>query len=304
VDSADDLVFFFDDIANQISGTQYVYIRIACPVDVTVTSEGETLSSKAESENRRTSFGTLTYENEEYDEYEDETSQVKVLRLKMDTDYDIDISGYDTGTMDYTVSYPDENGEYNDVREFSDISVNAETKVTSNTDKLDASYLKVDSNGDGKYETTYKAKANSEMEEVKNSTVLYICLGTAGIISIIVIILIIVLVYKNSKKKKQVSGAIVGVFGEFRGKVYPMQIVGAVCCIGKSSKCDIILKHSFVSRQHCIITRLPKGAYQVIDYSSKGTFIGCERMEKGVVYRIPAGAILMIGNDENVLQLK
>jgi len=36
VTSADDLIFCFDDIAAQISGTDYVYIRIACPVNVTV----------------------------------------------------------------------------------------------------------------------------------------------------------------------------------------------------------------------------------------------------------------------------
>lgn len=124
VKSADDLIFFFEDIANQIGGRQYVYIRIACPVDVTVTSGGETLSSKVDSENTRTSFGALTYENTEqlsedsdneidfsqfyYDDESDETAredQVKVLRLDREKDYDIKIDGYADGTMDYTVKY-------------------------------------------------------------------------------------------------------------------------------------------------------------------------------------------------------
>ena len=143
VDSAENLVYFFDDIANQISGTKYVYIRIACPVDVTVKSGGETLSSKEGAENTRTSFGTLTYENVQntnpntnvemypYQEsYVDSTvDRVKILRLNMEKDYDIDIKGYDTGTMDYTISYPDQNGEYTDVRKFPNIAVTTTTKA-------------------------------------------------------------------------------------------------------------------------------------------------------------------------------
>ena len=45
VADAEELVFFFDDIADQINGQKYIYIKIACPVDVTVTSRGETLTS-------------------------------------------------------------------------------------------------------------------------------------------------------------------------------------------------------------------------------------------------------------------
>ena len=40
VDSAENLVFFFHDIADQINGQKYIYIRIACPVDVKVTYNG------------------------------------------------------------------------------------------------------------------------------------------------------------------------------------------------------------------------------------------------------------------------
>ena len=31
---ADQLVFFFEDMADQINGQKYIYVRIACPVDV------------------------------------------------------------------------------------------------------------------------------------------------------------------------------------------------------------------------------------------------------------------------------
>lgn len=164
VEDADNLVFFFDDIAGQIKGTKYVYIRIACPVDVSVKCDGEELSSAAETENTRTSFGTLTYENIEEKEDEDETEaveredRVKILRLNMDKEYDIDIAGYGDGTMDYSVSYPDENGEYTDVRDFPGIKVTSKMKATSNTGQSDASILKVDENGDGKFEKNTRQK--------------------------------------------------------------------------------------------------------------------------------------------------
>ena len=102
-------------------------------MDVTVTSGGETLSSKVDSENTRTSFGALTYENTEqlsedsdneidfsqfyYDDESDETAredQVKVLRLDREKDYDIKIDGYAVGTMDFTVKYQNEQGEFTD----------------------------------------------------------------------------------------------------------------------------------------------------------------------------------------------
>ena len=126
MDSAENLRFFFNDIADQISGQQYIYIRIACPVDVKVTCNGETLDSSEESLNTRTDFGTLTFEEsgedqseetdtgqdayedtgqsgalfgilnqtQNGDDREEETDdRIKVLRLKDNTEYDIEIEG-------------------------------------------------------------------------------------------------------------------------------------------------------------------------------------------------------------------
>ncbi len=63
--NADDLVFFFEDMADQINGQKYIYIRIACPVDVTVSYNGENLCSAEKKLNLRTDFGTLTFEENE-----------------------------------------------------------------------------------------------------------------------------------------------------------------------------------------------------------------------------------------------
>ena len=216
VTDADSLVFFFDDIANQISGRAYVYVRIACPVDVTVTSGGETLSSREDSENTRTSFGTLTYEDVKTDEqedtggisYYDETQDdsgrvdnVKILRLDMESDYNINIEGYAGGEMTYTVKFPNEQGEYDDTREFPDIPVSSSMQAVSSTSLSDATYLDVDEDGDGKIDTTYKATSNGSMEIVKDNTLLYIVIAAMVVIVILIITLIVVLVKLSSKKK-------------------------------------------------------------------------------------------------------
>ena len=73
-------------MAQQVGGNQYLYIRIACPVDVTVEKAGEVLSSDERQLSTRTSFGTLmlTGEGEE---------QEKILRLDAAKDYEITIEG-------------------------------------------------------------------------------------------------------------------------------------------------------------------------------------------------------------------
>lgn len=313
VESAEDIVFFFDDIADQIGGAKYVYIRIACPVDVTVESGDEQLSS-VEGGNTRTSYGSLTYEDSEEDANEDWDSDtydpVKILRLNTEKDYDINISGYGQGTMDYTVMYQDENGKYTDVREFPNIEISDKTKCISNTAESDATYLKVDDDGDGKYDHEYKTESNGTMEEVKNNKIIYICLGIGGgIILIGIIILIIVLSARSSKKSlqrenadKTVQGRIVGLFGSFYGKTYPM-IPGIPCVIGREATCNIQIQHKKVSKTHCTIVLMPNHMYQVTDYSSNGTYYNNQRLLKNTPVIIPNGALLVIGTPDNVIQI-
>lgn len=336
VEDADDLVFFFDDIAGQISGTKYVYIRIACPVDVSVKCNGEELSSAAETENTRTSFGTLMYENieetedtedteEQEDSYENpyayaeepvtQEDKVKILRLNMDNKYDIDISGYGDGTMDYSVSYPDENGEYTDVRDFPGIKVTSRMKATSNTEQSDASILKVDENGDGTFEKSYETQANGTMKEVKDNTILLICLGAAAVIILCLIITLIVVIVKSKKKKQAVpeevvltrphaqTGKITGMFGKYQGREYTIQS-GMICTVGRSSSCNVQINDKRVSRIHCTIELLPDGDYQVMERSSNGTYYNDVQLERGKSYRIPRGALLAIGDADNVLLLE
>ena len=169
VENADDLIFFFGDIADQINGQKYIYIRIACPVDVTVTYDGETLCSIEENLNTRTAFGSLTFEDNEKRTDSSSDNRVKILRLKEGTDYDIQIEGNGNGYMDYTIRFMDDTGEYTDLRKFSDIKITEQTVIDTVATNSDATILNVDENGDGKYDLKYKATENAEGELVNDT---------------------------------------------------------------------------------------------------------------------------------------
>lgn len=338
VESAEDLVFFFDDMANQISGTKYVYIRIACPVHVKVQSQGETLSSEEEDQQTRASFGSLSFEETE------EGDPVKILRLNMEKDYDVQITGYDSGQMTYTVSYPNQSGEYSDVRTFPGISVSKGMYARSSTEQSDASTLQVDSDGDGKFETTYETESNGVMKEKKDHKMLYICIGVGAGVGLLIIIFIIIGV-KSAKKRGQrasfssmpsfnhdippgklkrqaisrvagntpvhqtvpsvppvLTGQIEGLFGCYQGKSYSVT-AGKEYKIGRDRSCEIQVSHQQISRIHCKVRLMPDKTYQLTDCSSNGTYYNNVRLEKNKTYSLPQGSIIVLGDADNVLQL-
>ena len=156
VDDADNLVYFFGDIADQVQGTKYIYVRIACPVDVRVEYNGEVLEPKYAESSQRTSFGTLTFE-ENSEHYADSTdNRIKVLRLRDGAKYDIRIEGNGTGQMTYSIGFMNEEGEYQDVREFTDVAINPDTVVDTVAERTRTTTLNVDNDGDGEYDETLK----------------------------------------------------------------------------------------------------------------------------------------------------
>lgn len=150
----------FNNIASQIQNPgETEHIEIKCPVDVTVNYNGQTLSSSNKNRSTGADFGILTFAGENNEE--------KILNLKVGPDYEIVITGYDKGTMDYTVSYADKQGNYNDFRSFESIPVTEKTIMTSCVGKKKRTKLSVDENGDGIYEKTYYAHKNSKAKESK-----------------------------------------------------------------------------------------------------------------------------------------
>lgn len=304
VQNANDLVYFFDDIAQQIGGANYVYIRIACPVDVSVSKNGETLSSAEEDKSTRTSFGSLMFEGDE--------DEIKVLRLKSDEVYDVDIQGTGDGTMDYAISYMDENGEYTDKRTFSQIPITPKTKIDTDTDGSDSTIMELDSDGDGEVDKTYEAGANEEGQEVekKSNWVLYVAIGGGAAALIVVIIIVIVVCKKRKKKGNDFNGyqpvfvpALICVQGEYQGGIFEVPTSSTIS-IGRDMSCNIILSHPKISRLHCMIYANPEGGYQVMDYSSNGTYVNQMPITKGTPFYAASGQTITIGKSGNVFQLR
>ena len=171
VDNADNLQFFFGDVADQINGVNYVYIRIACPVDVAVSYRGELLNKS----NTRTSFGSLTFEENEESAGYGVDARTKILRLREGANYKIDMRGTADGTMSYTVGFMDSKGEYSDLREIKDIPVTETARMVGNASREDETILKLDRDGDGVYDRTYSGGGGE-----KKSPVLWIVLGVVG----------------------------------------------------------------------------------------------------------------------------
>lgn len=200
VANADDLVFFFGDIADQLNGQKYIYVRIACPVDVTVTYHGETLSSAEDDLNTRTDFGTLSFEENEGSSYDSDDDRIKVLRLKEGVDYDVQIVGTGRGIMDYTIGFMDENGDYSDFRTFENIKITKQTVIDTEAKVSDETVLLIDNDGDGKYDVKLRAEENGYGEEVKQVPWLYIAIGGTVIIFVIIVIAAL-----NARKKRKVN---------------------------------------------------------------------------------------------------
>lgn len=199
VENADDLVYFFGDIADQINGQKYIYVRIACPVDVTVEHDGETLCSEEDNLSTRTAFGSLTFEDNAEESETNGDNRVKVLRLKEGIDYDIKIEGNGRGYMNYTIGFMDDTGEYSDLRRFNNIKITKRTVIDTVATPSKATILKVDEDGDGKYDLTYKATENGRGEIVDYTYIIYIAIGA---VAVVIILIVTVIIKKRLKLKK------------------------------------------------------------------------------------------------------
>lgn len=182
----------FDEIARQVSGEEYVINEIKCPVEVVVSYNGETLCSAEENQNLRTSFGSITFEGEE--------NEKKVLRLNNKADYEICIYGTGKGTMNYTVSYVDKDGNYTDVRKFEKVPIRKNTVISTQNSKSKKTLLKVDTDGDGKFDLQYSGNSRKTQKlKTDNSWKMLIIIPvvTLAIWLIIEIVLLIIRIKRN-----------------------------------------------------------------------------------------------------------
>lgn len=129
--------------------SKYVVVRIACPVDVMVTRDGETLSSDSSSLNTGTSFGCLDFIGENGD--------IKMLCLDDDQINDLVLTATDNGTMELTLRWFNENDELLEERTFEEVLLAKDAKMETNTDRSKDSILEIDTDGDGSVDKTQKA---------------------------------------------------------------------------------------------------------------------------------------------------
>ena len=100
--------------------------------------------------------------------------------------------------MDYTIGFMDEDGEYSDMRKFRNIKITKRTVIDTVASNKSTTVLKVDEDGDGKYDLQYKAKENGRGKVVETNYTLLI-LGGISLIAVIAIARSIVVI-KNKKK--------------------------------------------------------------------------------------------------------
>ena len=106
--------------------------------------------------------------------------------------------------MNYTIGFMDENGDYSDFRYFDDIRVTQRTVIDTVATVSKESVLKIDEDGDGKYEKKLRAKENGYGEEVKRSIWVYIAAGVGAVVSVAFCIVIVLDQRKHEKRRGKI----------------------------------------------------------------------------------------------------
>ena len=154
--NVDDVVFTYQDIAEEITIRKSIIIAIECPVEVSISRAGETLDVS----NVATSFGTLLVTPAD-------DGNNYLFTLDDYDDYEIEINGTDDGTMDMKVTYKE--GDTEKYHEFKNVIINADTKIqTSATDRRSDFAIYVDENGDGTIDSGYIAKKDETTTSTSN----------------------------------------------------------------------------------------------------------------------------------------
>lgn len=335
VDEAENLQFAFGDIQETISDGSKIVINIACPVDVNVTYNGETLSSAANTYSDMASFGTLQLLGTNKD--------IKVLSLNPGIDYDIKLLGTDTGTMDYSVNYIDDTENIIDYRSFESIPITSTTVIDSNTNNAEEVTLNIDEDGDGEIDLIWSASPNSsatltfgetqtEPEEIPEPDVsndndswkIVLVSVIVVLVFIAVIMIVVFLVSSGKRKNNQIEIPIVnnppknnseldeklpGISTKYAVVISTGSMSGtrfeldneAPFCIGKGndpSQINLSSDYSSVSRQHCmVICNSEEDCYYVTDCSMNGTYFrNGRKLSKNVPTKVTHGTTLQLAN--------
>ena len=109
--------------------------------------------------------------------------------------------------------------------------------------------------------------------------------------------------YKQPEEEKpNTITTITATKGEYEGVTIEFDtqiIIGRDPCVS-----ELIIDDSNVSRKHCCIHYNPiEKNYTITDYSTNGTFVGRERVEKNSSKTVPEGTFVIIGQCGNNFRL-
>jgi len=171
----------------------YYVARIACPVDVSISYDGETLqySSAAQNYSTQTSFGRMDVVGL--------NDEIKMFCIDENFDYDVFIEGTGQGTMDFELRVF--NGRGKQISEYAvyDVPIDKKTVIKTTID-LNNLYLDIDNDGDGIADSNIRLK--KQIPKSMNSSfanTLVIVFAFIGIISIIGIAILVIRKRKSTK---------------------------------------------------------------------------------------------------------
>jgi len=154
---------------DELSNKPYTVVRIACPVDVTVGSGADILSSDPDTISVSSSFGRLDILGT--------NDEIKMLCLDADQVRTLNLNGSGNGTMDFTIRFFNGDGEMQEERAAENVPITDTTKITTDTDSSNRTVLSIDLDGDGSVDETVtlqtvaKVQVQEQKPEMKNFSV-------------------------------------------------------------------------------------------------------------------------------------
>ena len=116
-----------------VTDNPFVVLSATSSTEITVSRDGETLSSTEDHFNTMTNFGTLHFIGPD--------EETKILALRADHIYDVLITGTSRGTTDYTIRFYDSNFELIEARGFLNVPISYGTIITTTTNQEDGTTL-------------------------------------------------------------------------------------------------------------------------------------------------------------------
>ncbi|MDR1581440.1 MAG: hypothetical protein LBS35_13875 [Synergistaceae bacterium] len=118
----------------------YTTVRAACPVDATISKDGEVLTSKESEFDDLASFGRMDIIGE--------NGEIKMFCVDDDV-FPVTLEGTDSGTMDYSIAFYGADNNLIEERFIEDVPITDDTVITTDTDRGVATVLDIDIDGDG-----------------------------------------------------------------------------------------------------------------------------------------------------------